>query len=399
MRETSDAAGADWDLETLAVRAGTQRSDFGEHSDALFLTSSFVFANAAQAAARFANTEPGNIYTRFTNPTVTAFQDRLAALERCEACIATGSGMAAIMTVVMGLLKHGDHIVASKHVFGSVLPLLNQIVGKFGVETTWVASTDPEHWRAALRPNTRLAFLETPSNPTLQVYDIAAIADHCHRANVWLAVDNCLATPALQRPVEFGADLVIHSATKHIDGQGRVIAGAICGSKALILDSGIYNFVRTAGPVLSPFNAWVCLKGLETLPLRMREQSARALAIAQWLTSQAGVTRVFYPGLEGGLARELTQRQQSAGGALVSFVVAGGQERAWRVIDAMRVASITGNLGDVRSTIVHPATTTHARLTAAERDEVGVSDGLIRLAVGLDSEQDLRADLAQALAA
>jgi O-succinylhomoserine sulfhydrylase len=384
-------------LETRALREGTQRSSFGEHSDALFLTSSFVFDNAAQAAARFANQEPGNIYTRFTNPTVTAFQDRLASLEGTECCIATASGMAAIMTVILGLLKSGDHIVCSKHVFGSVLPLLNQIAARFGVATTWVASTEAHMWAAAIQPNTRLAFLETPSNPTLQVYDIAAISAVCKRAGVILAVDNCLATPALQRPAEFGADVVIHSATKHIDGQGRVIAGAICASRALIHDGGIYNVIRTAGAVISPFNAWVCLKGLETLPLRMQAQSQAALALAEWLSQQPKVTRVHYPLLGDVATTSLTRRQQSAGGALVSFEVRGERAGAWHVIDHTRVMSITGNLGDVRSTIVHPATTTHARLTPEERAEVGVSEGLIRVSVGLEALADLTADLARGL--
>lgn len=384
-------------FDTLALRHGTQRSDFGEHSDALFLTSSFVFDSAEQAAARFANTEAGNIYTRFTNPTVTAFQDRLAALEGMESCIATASGMSAIMTTVMALLRAGDHIVCSQHVFGSVLPLLNQIVKKFGVDTTWVASTDPAAWQAAMQSNTRLVFLETPSNPTLQVYDIGAIAQICRQHNAIFAVDNCVATPALQRPAEFGADLVIHSATKHLDGQGRVIAGAICGSRSLIHDGGIYNFVRTAGPVISPFNAWVCLKGLETLSLRMKAQSETALAIATWLSKHPRVDRVYHPLLGDNPQRQLAASQQSAGGALLSFDVKGGRDAAFRVINATRMLSITGNLGDVRTTIVHPATTTHGRLTDAERVAVGVGDGLIRLSVGLEAIADIQADLARGL--
>jgi O-succinylhomoserine sulfhydrylase len=384
-------------FETLALRHGSQRSDFGEHSDALFLTSSFVFESAEQAAARFANAEAGNIYTRFTNPTVTAFQDRLSALEGTECCIATGSGMAAIVTTVMALAKAGEHIVCSLHVFGSVLPLLNQIVKKFGVDTTWVASTDPADWQAAMRPNTRLVFLETPSNPTLQVYDIPAIAAICRQAGAVFVVDNCLATPALQRPAALGADLVIHSATKHIDGQGRVIAGAICGSRALVHDGGIYNFVRTAGPVISPFNAWVCLKGLETLALRMRAQSSAAFELAEWLARQPSVERVYYPFLGDAAQVALAKSQQEAGGALVSFEVKGGREAAFRVINSTRMISITGNLGDVRSTIIHPATTTHARLTDAERAAVGVGEGLVRLSVGLEAVADIRADLARGL--
>jgi O-succinylhomoserine sulfhydrylase len=383
---------------TLALRHGTQRSDFGEHSDALFLTSSFVFENAEQAAARFANAEAGNIYTRFTNPTVTAFQDRLAALEGTECCIATASGMAAIITTVMALLKAGDHIVCSQHVFGSVLPLLNQIVKKFGVDTTWVASADPAVWHAAMRPNTRLVFLETPSNPTLQVYDIAAISAICRSAGAIFAVDNCLATPALQQPARFGADLVIHSATKHIDGQGRVIAGAICGSRTLIHDGGIYNFVRTSGPVMSPFNAWVCLKGLETLSLRVRAQSEAASQLAHWLQKQPNVRTVHYPLLADNPQRALTLQQQSAGGALVSFEVEGGREGAFRLINATRMLSITGNLGDVRTTVIHPATTTHGRLTDAERATVGVTEGLVRVSVGLEAMADIQADLARGLA-
>ena len=378
-------------FDTLAVRAGILRSDFQEHSESLYLTSSFVYKNAAEAARKFGNEEPGFIYSRFTNPTVTMFQDRLAALEGAEACIATATGMAAIASTVMGLLKSGDHVVSSRSVFGTVVPLLDQICKRFGVATTWVSPANLDEWKKALRPNTRLLFSETPSNPLAEICDIAALADIARKAGTLLAIDNCLLTPALQRPIEFGADLAIHSATKYIDGQGRVLAGAVCGRKDLI--EPIYGFVRTAGPALSPFNAWVCLKGLETMRLRIEAQSQSALTLARWLQTQPQVTKVYYAGLETHPQHALAGRQARAQGAVVSFDVIGGREAAWRVVDATRMISITANLGDTKTTITHPATTTHARISQAERDVSGISEGLLRVAVGLEDIADVQDDL------
>ena len=385
-----------YDPETLAVRAGQVRSDFQEHSEALVLTSSFVFKNAGEAARRFANEEPGNIYSRFTNPTVQMFQDRLAALEGAEACVATATGMAAVATTAFGLLKAGDHVVCSRAVFGTVVPLLNQILKRFGVDATWVDPTSVAAWKAAMRPNTRLLFVETPSNPLCEVADISALADIAKNGNALLAVDNCFCSPALQRPIALGADLVIHSATKYLDGQGRVLAGAIAGRRDLVSNQ-LFGFVRTAGSALSPFNAWICLKGMETLQLRVDAQSARALAMAQWLEAHPKVARVHFTGLRSHPQYELALRQQTAGGAVLSFEVKGGRAAAWQVIDATQLISITANLGDTKSTICHPATTTHARLTQAERDESGIADGLLRLAVGLESLRDLQTDLDQGL--
>jgi len=382
-------------FDTLAVRAGQIRSNFQEHSEILSLTSSFVYANAAEAARRFANEEPGFIYSRFTNPTVTMFQDRLAALEGTGACVATSTGMAAIASTVMGLLKSGDHIVSSHSVFGTVVPLFNQICKKFGVDTTWVSPARVDEWRAAVRPNTRLLFCETPSNPLAEICDIAALADIARRANAVLAIDNCLLTPALQRPIEHGADLVIHSATKYLDGQGRVLAGAVCGRKELI--EPIYGFVRTAGPALSPFNAWICLKGMETLRLRVEAQSHSAFLLAQWLQAQPQVAKVHYAGLESHPQYALAYRQANAQGAVVSFEIKGGKAAAWKVVDSVRMISITANLGDTKTTITHPATTTHARISQSERDASGISDGLLRVAVGLEAVSDIQTDLAQGL--
>ncbi len=382
-------------FDTLAVRAGYLQSSFQENSEALFLTSSFTYKNAAEAARRFANEEPGFIYSRFTNPTVTMFQDRLAALEGTEACIATSTGMAAISSAVMGLLKQGDHIVSSQSVFGTVMPLLNQICKRFGIDTTWVDPTDLGAWRAAIRPNTRMLFCETPSNPLAEICDIAALADIAKKANAWLAIDNCLLTPALQRPIEFGADLVIHSATKYIDGQGRVLAGAVCGRKELI--DQIYGFVRTAGPAISPFNAWICLKGLETLKLRVEAQSRSALALAHWLEAQPMVERVYYAGLTSHPQHALAMRQSALQGAVLSFEVKGARAEAWRVIDAVKMISITANLGDAKTTITHPATTTHARISQAERDAAGIGENLLRVAVGLEWIEDIQCDLQRGL--
>jgi O-succinylhomoserine sulfhydrylase len=379
------------------VRAGTQRTPFQEHSEAMFLTSSFVFNSAAEAAARFSGAEAGNIYARFTNPSVAMFEERLAALEGAERGVAFASGMAAILATVMGLMKAGEHVVASRSIFGSTVQLFQNILGRFGVETTFVSPTDPEEWRAALRPNTRLFFVESPSNPLTEISDLRALAAIAHEAGAWLAVDNCFCTPILQRPLDLGADIVIHSATKYLDGQGRVLGGAVLGSKALM--EGVYTFLRTAGPTLSAFNAWVLLKGLETLPVRMRAHAENALELAHWLETQPGVERVYYPGLPSHPQHELALAQQKNGGGIVAFEVQGGREAAWKVIDATSLMSITANLGDARTTITHPASTTHSRMTPEQRAAAGISDGLIRIAVGLEDVADLKLDLERGLQA
>ncbi|TVO58036.1 O-succinylhomoserine sulfhydrylase [Denitromonas halophila] len=388
----ADHSGLSLDFDTLAVRAGIERSQFNEHSEAMYLTSSFVFDSAAQAAARFSGEEPGNVYARFTNPTVSALQTRLAALEGGEACVATASGMAAILSTVMALLKSGDHIVASQGLFGSTQQLFGNVFSRFGIETTFVPAADIAAYDAAARPNTRLFFVETPSNPLTELVDIAAVAEVAHRHGALLAVDNCFCTPALQRPLALGADLVIHSATKYLDGQGRVLGGAVVGGATLIEE--VFRFLRTAGPCLSPFNAWVILKGLETLRIRMEAQSASALALAQWLADQPQVERVYYPGLPSHPQHQLALRQQGSGGAIVSFDVVGGRAAAWQLIDATRLISITANLGDTKTTITHPASTTHGRISAEARAASGIGEGLIRVAVGLESVADLQADLA-----
>jgi O-succinylhomoserine sulfhydrylase len=385
-----------FELATQSVRAGQRRTEFQEHAEALFLTSSFVFDSAAQAAARFTGGEEGFVYSRFTNPTVAMFQDRLAALEGAEACVATASGMSAILAMAMALLRSGDHVVCSSAVFGSTVQLFSGILARFGLQTTFVSPTDVREWEKALRPNTKLLFLETPSNPLTEVSDIAALAALAKRAGAVLAVDNCFCTPALQRPLALGADLVIHSATKYLDGQGRVLGGAVLGSKALVMD-GVFAFLRTAGPSLSPFNAWVILKGLETLELRMLAQSQRALELARWLERHPRVARVFYPGLASHPQHALAARQQRAGGAVVSFEVKGGREAAWQLIDATQLVSITGNLGDVKTTVTHPATTTHGRISAEARAAAGITEGLVRVAVGLEALADLQADLGRGL--
>lgn len=383
--------------ETIALHTGIHRSQFNEHSEALYLTSSFVFDSAAQAAARFSGSEPGNIYSRFTNPTVTAFEERLAALEGAEVCVATSSGMSAILACVMGLLSAGDHIVASRSLFGSTVNLFNNILKKFNIDTTFVSATDVASWQMAIQPNTKLFFLETPSNPLTEISDIAALSAVAHQAGIWLAVDNCFCTPALQKPLELGADIVIHSATKYLEGQGRVLGGAVLGKRDLLMDGGVFGFLRTAGPTLSAFNAWVIMKGIETLKVRMEAHSAHALEIARWLESQPNVTRVFYPGLTSHSQYELAKKQQKSGGGIVAFEVKGGKEVAWRVIDSTKLISITANLGDAKSTLTHPATTTHARITQEARDSAGISDGLLRIAVGLEAVQDLQDDLARGL--
>jgi len=383
----------DYQLETLAIRAGQERSQFGEHAEALYLTSSFVADNAAQAAARFTGAEPGFIYSRFTNPTVTLFQDRLAALEGAEAAVATASGMSAILALCMGHLKAGDHILASSGMFGATMQLFSNWLAKFGVTSSFVPPTDPAAWDAAVRPETRLFFLETPSNPLTEIADIAAISAVARRHGAIMVVDNCFCSPALQRPIALGADLVIHSATKYLDGQGRVLGGAVVGSKALI--EPVYQFLRTAGPTLSAFNAWVLVKGLETLGLRMRAHCENALALAQWLETQAAIERVYYPGLPSHPQHELAKRQQSGGGGIVSFEVKGGQEAAWRLVDSVQLLSRTANLGDVKTTITHPYTTTHGRISPEVKAAAGITQGLIRISVGLEHIDDIKRDLAR----
>jgi len=382
--------------ETLAVRAGTERSPFGEHSDALHLTSSFVFKSAAQAAERFANREPGNIYSRFTNPTVTAFEQRLAALEGAECCVATSSGMSAILSCAMGLLKGGDHVICSAGVFGATVQLFGGILKRFGLETTFVAGSDPAAWQKAVKGNTRLLFVETPSNPTMEIFDIPALAAVAKKAGALLVVDNVFCTPILQRPLDLGADVVVHSATKYLDGQGRVLGGAVLGRRDVIYE-GVFGFLRTAGPTLSPFNAWVILRGMETLRIRIEAQSAGAMELARWLEKQPGIARVNYPGLPSHPQHALAKKQQKGFGAVVSFDVKGGKDAAWRVVDGTRLLSITANLGDTRTTITHPATTTHARISQEARDAAGIGDGLLRVAVGLEHIEDIKADLARGL--
>ena len=389
---------SEFDLETRAVRAGQHRSAEGEHAEPIFATSSYVFASASQAAARFAGTEPGNIYSRFTNPTVRTFQERLAALEGGEACVATASGMAAIYATCAGLLKGGDHIVSSRSIFGTTTILFSNYLGRFGVETSFVPLADLEAWERAIRPETRLLFVETPSNPLTELVDIRALAELARRKGCLLVVDNCFCTPALQQPLALGADIVIHSATKYLDGQGRCMGGAVVGDRERV-GKEVFGFLRTCGPTMSPFNAWVFLKGLETLGLRMRAHSDQAAQLATWLERQPTVEKVYYPGLASHPQHELAGRQQSGFGGLLSFEVKGGREAAWRVVDATRVMSITANLGDTKTTITHPATTTHGRLTDEQRAEAGISQGLLRVAVGLESVRDLQNDLARGLGA
>jgi len=387
--------------DTLAVRMALPASQWGENSEALFITSSFVHPDAATAAARFANEEEAFVYSRFTNPTVTMMERRLAALEGSEACIGTASGMGAITMIVLGLLKAGDHVICSHSVFGSTIRLLDDFA-KFGVQSTFVSQTDVTQWRDALRPNTKLLFAESPTNPLTEVCDIAALAKIAHGAGAWLAVDNCFCSPALQQPIKLGADIVMHSGTKYLDGQGRVIAGALCCSQKLI-DEKFMPLMRTCGFTLSPFNAWVVLKGMETLSIRMREQSARSLELARWLEVHPAVERVYHPGLPSHPQHELAMRQQNGvGGPVASFVVRGAdadraRANAFAVIDAMRICSITANLGDTKTTVTHPASTTHGRLTEAQRLAAGITQGAIRIAVGLEDLQDLKADLARGL--
>jgi len=388
---------ADAHPETLAIRAGIHRTAEGEHAEPIFATSSYVFDSAAQAAARFSGEEPGNVYSRYTNPTVRAFEERLAAMEGGEAAIGTASGMAAILSTGMALLKSGDHVVCSRDVFGTTVNLFGKYLAKFGVEVTFVPLLDTGAWRAAMRANTAMLFIETPSNPLCEVADIAALARLAHDHGALLVVDNCFCTPALQRPLALGADLVIHSATKYLDGQGRCVGGAVVGSRPLLDD--ILMFLRTCGPTMSAFNAWVFLKGLETLQLRMRAHSDSALAVARWLRTRPEVEQVFYTGLEDHPGHDLARRQQSAFGGVLSFRLRGGREEAWRFIDGTAMLSLTANLGDAKSTIVHPATTTHGRLTPEQRQQAGIADSLVRIAVGLEHVDDIIADLERGFAA
>ena len=380
-----------WKFDTQAIRAGSLQSEFGENSEAIFLTSSYVFDSSSQAAARFAGNEPGNIYSRFTNPTVTMFQDRLAALEGAEACVATSSGMSAILATIMGLCSAGDHIVASRSIFGTTVQLFSNILKRWGLEVTFVSLTHLHEWEDATQKNTKLFFVETPSNPLTEVTDIKALSIIAHQKDIKLVVDNCFCSPALQKPLLFGADIIIHSATKYIDGQGRCLGGAVVADKKTI--EPIYQFLRTAGPTMSAFNAWVFLKGLETLSIRMDAHSKNALDLASWLETQPQIDRVYYPGLASHPQHKLALSQQKTGGAIVSFEVKGGQKEAWGLIDSTRLISITANLGDVKSTITHPATTTHSRVSPEERQKAGIKDNLVRIAVGLEDIEDLKADL------
>jgi O-succinylhomoserine sulfhydrylase len=386
----------EWGLETLAVRAGQVRTLEGEHAEPIFPTSSFVFSSAAEAAARFAGEEPGNIYSRFTNPTVRLFQERLAALEGGECCVATASGMAAILAVCMGLLKSGDHLISSRSVFGTTTVLFTRYLARFGIEVSFVSLTDLDEWRQALTPRTRMLFLETPSNPLSEIGDIRALADLAQDADALLVVDNCFCTPILQRPLELGADIVVHSATKYLDGQGRCVGGAVVGD-AKRVGEDVFGVLRTAGPTMSPFNAWVFSKGLETLSIRMREHCRNAQTLANWLVQQEKVKKVYYAGLEDHPQHDLMRTQQSGAGGIVSFELHGGREAAWRLIDATRLMSITANLGDAKTTITHPATTTHGRLSAQEKQASGISEGLVRISAGLERVEDLCEDLLRGL--
>ena len=388
--------------ETLAVRLAVEKSQYGENSEALYLTSGYVQPDAATAARRFAGEEEGYTYARLGNPTVSSMEQRLAALEGTEACIGTASGMGAILLMCMGLLKSGDHVICSHSMFGSTIKLIGGEFAKFGVQSTFVSQTDVGEWQAAVKPNTRLLFAETPTNPLTEVCDIAALADVAHRAGALFAVDNCFATPVFQRPVEMGADLIVHSGTKYLDGQGRVMAGALCGTKALVND--VFGPVmRSAGMTLAPFNAWVILKGMETLNIRMQAQSDQALRLAQWLEGHSAIERVLYPGLASHPQHALAMAQQSgSGGAVLSFVLEAAdpeqaRARAFHVMDSMHTLSLSTNLGDVKTLVAHPASTSHGRLSEAQRQSAGIGQGLVRVAVGLEHMTDIQADLARGL--
>lgn len=378
-------------VDTLAVRAGQIRTGQLEHSDAIFPTSSFVYGSAAQAAARFGGEEAGNIYSRFTNPTVQAFEARIAAMEGGERAVGTSSGMAAILATCMALLKSGDHVICSRGVFGTTNVLFQKYLARFGIETSFVALTDMAQWQGAVRRETRMLFIETPSNPLCEVADMAALAKLSHDNDALFVVDNCFCTPVLQRPFEHGADLIIHSATKYLDGQGRCVGGAVVGPNKLMEE--VYGFLRSAGPTMSPFNAWVFLKGLETLPIRMRAHCDNALELAKWLEGQGAVEQVFYAGLPDHPQHELAKRQQSGFGGVLSFTLKGSREHAWAFIDATRMISITANLGDVKTTITHPATTTHGRLSPEDKEQAGITENLVRISVGIEAVEDIKTDL------
>lgn len=384
-------------FDTLAVRAGQYRSFESEHSEAIYTTSSYVFRSAADAAASFAGERVGNVYSRYTNPTVRTFEERLASLEGAEKCVATASGMSAILATVMSLCSMGDEILVSRSIFGATVSLFDKYCVRFGIKITYVQIDDLAAWKAACTEKTKLFFIESPSNPLAELADIRTLSDIAHTAGALLMVDNCFCTPVLQKPLMLGADIVIHSATKYIDGQGRCLGGAVLGSAELM--SEVVGFLRTAGPTMSPFNAWVFLKGLETLRLRMNAHCESAQQLAEWLEEQPQVKKVYYAGLVSHPQHELAKQQQSAFGAVVSFEVEGGQEGAWRFIDATRMISITANLGDTKTTITHPGTTTHGRLKPEEREQAGIHDGLIRVAVGLEDVADIQADLQRGLAA
>lgn len=378
-------------FETDAVRAGIERSQFGEHSEGLFLTSSFVFKNAQEAAKRFSGEEPGNVYSRFTNPTVKAFEERLASLEGAEQCIATSSGMSAILATYMALCKPGDHVVVSKSIFGTSVQLFNNFLAKWGLNISFVDLPDLNAWEAATTKNTKFYFLETPSNPLTEIVDLKKLSQLAKSKKVKLIVDNCFCTPALQKPIDLGADIIIHSATKYLDGQGRCLGGAVLGKKRLM--NQVYTFLRNSGVSLSPFNAWVFLKGLETLKIRMDQQSDNAIKLATYLEKNKNIAKVYYPGLKSHPQYNTALAQQSSGGAVLSFVVKGGQKAAWKIINKTKLMSITANLGDTKTTITHPATTTHSRLTQEQRDDAGIDNGLVRIAVGLEHIDDIVADL------
>lgn len=382
--------------ETLAVRAGQQRSNEGEQSEPVFLTSSFTFNSASEAAARFGGEVPGNIYSRFTNPTVRVFEQRLAAMEGGESCVATASGMSAILSTCMALLRSGDHIVCSQSVFGSTISLFDNYLSKFGISVSYADLADLDSWEAATTPATKMLFVETPSNPLTDLGDITALAELAHQHNAILVVDNCFCSPVLQQPLSLGADIVVHSATKFLDGQGRAMGGAVVGDAERV-GKEVFGFLRTAGPTMSAFNAWVFLKGLETLSIRMKAHCDNAMQLALWLQDHPAVEQVYYPGLESHPQHELAQRQQSGFGGIVSFEVRGGKAAAWSVIDQTEVVSITGNLGDTKTTITHPATTTHGRVTEAQREQAGIKGSLIRMSVGLESIEDIKEDLATGL--
>ena len=386
----------DWALATQAIRAGQVRTPEGEHAEPIFPTSSYVFASAAEAAARFSGEIPGNIYSRFTNPTVRTFEERLAVMEGGESCVATASGMSAILSTCLGLLQQGDHMVSSRAIFGSTVILFNKYLSRYGIETSYVSQSNLDEWEQAIQPNTKLLFLETPSNPLTEIADIKALAELAHAKGCLLVVDNCFCTPALQKPLSLGADIVIHSATKYLDGQGRCIGGAVVGDKKNVGEE-VFGFLRTAGPTMSPFNAWVFLKGLETLNIRMKAHCENAGLLAEFLQAHPAVEHVYYPGLASHPQHELAKQQQSGFGGIVSFDVKGGKENAWKVIDNTQMLSITANLGDTKTTITHPATTTHGRLTPEERQQAGIGDGFLRIAVGLEDIEDIKADISRGL--